>query len=758
MKPPHQSPMADRSARAEGGWGRRAAASLATALATWAAVGLLVQAAEPVRLEAVWSQQQAEAQRVIALLRWHDQTNVMAALSGERQPDELPGLLAEVARQALNQGVTEADIQAAKDRHRTCARRWFGRVGEAIVACQGWPKDRTAAEYVVMAARALATAEREYERSLAAGESPLVALDLALRAQAWTEGIADLPAGPVAFAGEADRIAAALAGETAAEAVAGRDPAAPAAPGSKPDPGVTGTPKPGTQTQAGPGAAGTPAQQAPGSTTGAGPDAIAAAELLTYREISAFPGGVVVDNGVYPVLSRNGQRVVVPFAPDKADLEKKERVGVINADGSGFQTVDAYVPLRYTNVAVDISADGAWVASSDGHQIRVVSAAGGQARTVVRVDNNIGALRLAGDGSRVFFLLWGDSVLTRTKERLECGVYVVKADGSGLRKVVGATEIAPVTGYEAGARFSLSSGSRGRALDVSDDGRRLVFVVDKRYGPGLALAVNGDGSGLTKVFSAASRVNAVGISGDGRRIGLVATLKSSGGYEGWVVGEDGSEARKLTDKGWHAGHVSLTVDGSRVVFGNEAVLYDTAGASRLPIATPAAVTGARLSPGTLMHLTMDRTGRRFVWVDATAKGGPQLVRVDVAPADLAGAPSLADVRLSAEALPADGRTAATISARVVSDKAVVGGIVTPVAYLDGRPDDKVGRAAAMYDRGQDADQAAGDGVFTSNLLIAAPASVTGPRVLRLMVEVADADDRRLATAVPVKALSVTAGK
>jgi len=50
-------------------------------------------------------------------------------------------------------------------------------------------------------------------------------------------------------------------------------------------------------------------------------------------------------------------------------------------------------------------------------------------------------------------------------------------------------------------------------------------------------------------------------------------------------------------------------------------------------------------------------------------------------------------------------------------------------------------------------------VFTSHLLIAAAAaSMTGPRVLRLVVAVADADDRRLATAVPLKALSVTAGK
>ncbi|MHB1461551.1 MAG: lipase/acyltransferase domain-containing protein [Armatimonadota bacterium] len=471
------------------------------------------------------------------------------------------------------------------------------------------------------------------------------------------------------------------------------------------------------------------------------PASLGGIHTFAYHQVTSRSDALAVGNGIVPMLSRNGQRVVMAYAPSKDDSEKKQRVAVANADGSNFQFVDAYQPLFYVNLLVAISPDGRQVASTDGGQIRLASADGSGARTIFRVMNNIGSLRLSSDGSTVFFILHSDAVIPDTKERLERGVYAVRADGSGLRAIASATAIARAVGLQPSEIGSLYSSSRGWALDVSDDDRRLTFLVLGKGTPRLqyAMTVSADGSGLRTVLTATQYMMAVGISGNGQKVGAIATNLGAEGYQGWVVNYDGTGARKLTDKAANSGIVSLNRDGSRVVFGQEAVLYDTSGSGRLMLGTPASPSMAcRLGSRLLPYLMMDSSGRQFSWVMEDDKGQYQMARLDVDPRDIGRSPRLSDVKITPERLIADDRTLSMISARVRADNPVIA-CIGVTSFRDGLVDQYIGSTAYLYDNGKGGDTAANDGVYASDNLKAAKLALLGPHVLRLFAEVKTSD-------------------
>jgi hypothetical protein len=471
---------------------------------------------------------------------------------------------------------------------------------------------------------------------------------------------------------------------------------------------------------------------------------------LSYQQISAFSDRLVIGSGIYPIVSRNGSRVALSFPPKPDDPEKKERVGVINTDGSGFRIVDAYIPLRYTVLLVAISADGNWLASTDGRQIRIAGADGSGGRPVVQLANNVGNLRVSSNGRMVFFLVDGDTSVVGTNQRLERGLYTINADGSGLRMIAGAAAIAQTLGVPPADVRGLRSSSRGWALDVSEDDRRLVFIVQS-LGQEYALVVNADGSGLRKVLTATQSVLVVGISGDGTQLGISCVQKGEPGYQGWTMGYDGSNPRRLTEKAGSNALISLTRDGALVAFGSEGILYHVDGSGGLPIATPArAASASRLSAVTLPGLTMGNKGSQLIWVAGDDNGLDQLVKVDVGPAEPGPGLRVSDVSLGRPDLPADGRTTTTIRARVQANGAVVGGAIAVAAYRDGVLDDQVGSTAYLRDQG--------DGMFTSDSLKASPTAVPGPRVLRLIVEVKLPDGRHSATAIQVGTVRVVAAR
>jgi hypothetical protein len=71
----------------------------------------------------------------------------------------------------------------------------------------------------------------------------------------------------------------------------------------------------------------------------------------------------------------------------------------------------------------------------------------------------------------------------------------------------------------------------------------------------------------------------------------------------------------------------------------------------------------------------------------------------------------------------------------------------------------VGSGRLLLDDGQNGDAAAGDGIYTAAAIthssVVARENDTGPRVVRIAVEVEGADGRRHATALDIGTLTVT---
>jgi hypothetical protein len=75
-------------------------------------------------------------------------------------------------------------------------------------------------------------------------------------------------------------------------------------------------------------------------------------------------------------------------------------------------------------------------------------------------------------------------------------------------------------------------------------------------------------------------------------------------------------------------------------------------------------------------------------------------------------------------------------------------------YLNARADDTVGCPTGLLDNGKEGDKTAGDGVFVGSMFRATTSAQPGPRLLRFWAETKDAEDRRRATAVQVRNITI----
>ena len=162
------------------------------------------------------------------------------------------------------------------------------------------------------------------------------------------------------------------------------------------------------------------------------------------------------------------------------------------------------------------SPDGrriAFVSRRDGRALYVMNADGSGLRIVARVQR-LATPAWSPDGRRIVFQGWGDGA-----------VYVVNADGSGQRTLA----------------------RRGNAPTWSPDGRRIAFVIT-----GKLYVVNADGSGhrtLTRLGRDGG-VASLAWSPDGRKLLFLVEPSSAPrcGYCSrlWVLNADGSGLRDLT--------------------------------------------------------------------------------------------------------------------------------------------------------------------------------------------------------------------
>jgi Tol biopolymer transport system component/nucleotide-binding universal stress UspA family protein len=470
---------------------------------------------------------------------------------------------------------------------------------------------------------------------------------------------------------------------------------------------------------------------------------------LVYHQITSVSkeDAIHVYNGQESRLSASGNRVAFSMREAPGDAQRRSRIAVVEPDGSNLRVIDTIAAAPQ----VDISADGRTVAAAGGGELRVASADGGG--RLLQAISNTGDVRITADGRRIVYCQASNGLLAETGQAkvYERGIWTISADGSGWRKLIGATEVAQALGIRPDEVKNFYSDSRGSALDISADGSRLVFLVNAPSGDARShlFAANGDGSGARRIASTDGHVANVGISDDGSTIAWCAVAKNGATKSGWVAGFDGSGQRKLTDRADMGRSLSLSADGRWVVFGAEAVLYRTDGSDLLVLGPYGNVlSDKRFGWDRMTNLVMGADARRFLFVI----GDTQLALLDLDPADLGASPQISEVSLTPPEVQPDPRRLMTVKARVTTPYPIVTQAVQVHLFLNGRLDETIGGGEDLRDDAKGyGDETYGDGIYTSTNVHGETTSPPGPRRVRIKAEIAAPDGRHHATVVEVAA-------
>jgi hypothetical protein len=476
---------------------------------------------------------------------------------------------------------------------------------------------------------------------------------------------------------------------------------------------------------------------------------------LAYHQVTSFTSTSqpAVESGKRAsMLSADGSRAAFAVSGSGVPCH----IYVINADGTGQRDV-ATLPVD-SGGQVDISADGSKVLYWNWTVAYMVNADGSNRHQVIE----LGAypyFRLSADGTKVFFAIDRN---VRPSQLYEAGLYVVNADGSGVRRIVTPEQVHALFGRPIPA---LPFVWYGAAFDVSSDGNRIIFNVVDYDGNDRILRVNADGSGLAEYPLPNNyfwSMNNIGISGDGTRVFYQGARNPccSSPQELGVFNWDGSGRRVLdTFGGWNGteGEVAqLSYDGSKLNLGSYNRLYNTDGSGVLQLAAYGATLAGDpplmvgMGDGGFPRSSMSRDATRFLFTfnlgyEGGASTPTQLGLLELNPANLGQSPSLTDPQIAPPYLVrGDGSTTSfsvrmnTASTHVRTNSVVFrNGVEVNTNIID---------QAVLYD--------AGDGRFTNNTIRANSAAQIGPHTVRMKTEVRAADGRRHATALDVAQLDV----
>ncbi len=214
----------------------------------------------------------------------------------------------------------------------------------------------------------------------------------------------------------------------------------------------------------------------------------------------------------------------------------------------------------------------------------MVNADGSNAHPVLTYPEGRGFFRLSPDGTKVYFAFnW---YLDYGGQRYNPGLFVINADGSGLRQILDRAQVHALFGKPVP---ELQFYWHGPPFDMSDDGSRIVLQVLVPDVGWPIMRVNGDGSGLQAYAlftnNAHPDVANLGISGDGR-VAFYEVMTDP--WELGVFNWDGSGRRVLATGlgGANTGGevVQLTYDGSKLNYGSLNRLYNTDGSGVLQLA------------------------------------------------------------------------------------------------------------------------------------------------------------------------------
>jgi hypothetical protein len=260
----------------------------------------------------------------------------------------------------------------------------------------------------------------------------------------------------------------------------------------------------------------------------------------------------------------------------------------------------------------------------------------------------------------------------------------------------------------------------------------------------------------------------VAISGDGSLVAydglpLGASLNDVG-----VIPSGGGTPTLLISMGYsgYEEPFQLTQTGSKLLVSSNGILFDTASGAMMQLGISITGVGGNheaLIPDGLPRATMDAMGENFLYVMRTvrcadcANQQEQMATLAIDPVDLGDAPMISDASITPDTIALNSGREAVASATVTTSGTVLG--VGFAALRDGAPDINVSAGKVLLDDGQNGDVAAGDGIYTAGGIvhstIEAREDDTGPRVVRIAVEVEGSDGRRDATALDIGTLTVT---
>lgn len=470
---------------------------------------------------------------------------------------------------------------------------------------------------------------------------------------------------------------------------------------------------------------------------------------FVYDQITSFTTAVDTGGEGAPILSNNGQRIAFGRAY-YLNNDNLEHILAINFDGSGQTDVDSYPNFCGCIPTLRISADASKIVSSDSVQLRVANGNGSGATPLIALNSNeIGAIAISGDGTKVFFRIYRDTTLRGTNTPIQRGIWVIDANGSNLRQVV-----SPAQMVSLGVPATDFFGSLAGTLDASGDGGRIVFAAFYGSGQGL-FAVNLNGSGLHDLLGQAGYVYHGGISSDGAKVFYNITSSDQSYRQIGVLNFDGSDEFPLVDSRTagnllfpdSADRMQISNDGRRLLLGgaNRAALVDTLTTElvQLAITTPPQGDLQGLLSGTLYQVTMNGDATRYAYVAFPPNQTNQLATMRVNPASLGVAPSITNPIVTPSYVLTMNHSTTKVSAKVDAPDPLL--TVGDTVLFNGQDDANVDHKV-MPNAGAD---------LYSTSISTNCCAIVGPHAVRVQAGTRSANNRLHATAVEFSPLVVS---